>query len=273
MERAVEVYVEHFQKYLELATDRVILAKIPVYINIPREALHTAIGRSFGAVKEDLERGTTSAYPAHLRKVGRARAQNGTPIAEMISGLDIGFQVVTDDFKAIFGDDLAPRLWWEERRRELSYAGALAITEEFYTAREAIIGAQHREILKLTAPLIPLHEGALLMPLVGVITAERASYILESLLEGITRHRSQAVVIDVTGMLTDDASAMDHLLTAAHAARLLGAKVIVVGINPELARTIAKAGLNLGGITILGDLTSGMDHALRLLGLAITSVR
>jgi rsbT co-antagonist protein RsbR len=273
MERAIEVYVEHFQEYLEESTERVILANIPVYVNIPREALHGAIGRSFTAVKEDLERGTTTSYPTHLRNVGKARAQNGTPIGEIIAGLDLGFQVVTDDFKAIFGDDLAPRLWWEERRRELSYAGALAITSEFYTAREALIRAQHREILKLTAPLIPLHQGVLLMPLVGVITAERASYIIESLLQSITQHRSQAVIIDVTGMITVDESATDHLLHAAHAARLLGAHVIAVGIKPTLARGLARAGINLAGITILGDLTSGVEHALRLLGLAITRLR
>src|SRR5689334_12780729 len=70
MERAIEVYVEHFQDYLEQSTERVILARIPVYVSIPREALHGAIGRSFTAVKEDLERGTTITYPTHLRDVG-----------------------------------------------------------------------------------------------------------------------------------------------------------------------------------------------------------
>lgn len=273
MERAVQIYVAHLPDYLDKATEAVIGARIPVYINIPREALHGAISRSFHAVKEDLENGTTVVYPRHLRNVGRARAQNGTPIGEIIAGLDIGFQVVTDDFKAIFGDDLAPRLWWEERRRELSYAGALAITDEFYTAREAIIREQSGEILKLSAPIIPLHEGALLMPLVGVITRERASYIIESMLEGISRHRARSIIVDVTGMVILDETATTPLIQAAHAARLLGTKVIVVGISPELAKDLARSGADIGGVTILGDLTSGVECALRLQGLAITRLR
>ncbi|MEO5726258.1 MAG: STAS domain-containing protein [Byssovorax sp.] len=273
MERAVEVFVEHFQDYVDEATDRVVLAGIPVYVTIPREVLRGAILRAMTTVREDIERGTTSAYPTYLSQIGKMRAQNGTPVGEIISGLDYGFQVVTDGFKAVFGDDLSPRLWWEERRRELSYAGALAITSEFYTVREAIIGAQHREILQLAAPIIPLHEGVLLIPLVGMINAERAAHVIQSLLESIMRQRSQAVIIDVTGMHATDESATDHLLHAAQAARLLGAKVILVGISPEVARTFTKAGANLGGLTILGDLASGVEYALRLLGRAITRIR
>src|SRR6185369_10324370 len=100
-------------------------------------------------------------------------------------------------FKQTFGDELAPQLWWAERRREISYAGAIAVTNAFYQAREEIIAEQNRQILEIAAPIIPLHEGVLLMPVVGAITAERASHIIESLLDGIARQRSQAVIIDV----------------------------------------------------------------------------
>jgi rsbT co-antagonist protein RsbR len=273
MERAVEVFAQNFDDYLEESATRVIAAGIPVYANIPRDVLRTIIGRAFSTVLEDIRHGTTSNYTTYMGQVGKLRAQNGTPIAEMISGLNYGFQTVTDHFEATFGDDLAPRLWWEERRREISYAGALAVTDSYYTAREALIRAQNHEIMRLAAPLIPIHAGVLLLPVVGAINAERAANIIESLLDGIARQRSHVVILDVTGMYTTDESATDHLINAAHAARLLGAQVILVGIRPEVARTFARTGVNLGGITILGDLTSGVDHALRLRGLAITSVR
>ena len=201
------------------------------------------------------------------------RAQNGTPTGELIAGLDLGFQVVSEDFKAIFDDDLAPRLWWEERRREISYAGALAVTNACYRARETILAEQHREIMELAAPIIPVHEGVLLMPSVGAITAERAAHIIEALLDGIARQRSQAVITDVTGLGAADETATDYLLRAARAARLPGARVILVGISAALAVTFAKAGADLGGITVLGDLTSGVEHALRLRGRAITRIR
>ncbi|MEP7126175.1 MAG: STAS domain-containing protein [Byssovorax sp.] len=272
MERGIRVFTEHFEGYLDRATDRVLAAEIGVYASIPRPALRALIGRAFATVKRDLDEGTTSAYPEYLSQVGKVRAQSGMPIGEMIAGLDIGFQVVSDHFKSIFGDDLAPRLWWEERRREIGYAGALAVTNAFYQAREAIIAGQHREIMELAAPIIPLHEGVLLMPIVGAITAERAAHIIEALLDGIARQRSHVAILDVTGLGAADETATDHLLRAARSARLLGTRVILVGISPALAVTFAKAGADLGGITVLADLTSGVEHALRLRGRAITRI-
>ena len=272
MERAIRVFVEHFTEYVRQATDRVIAAAIPVYANIPRPVLETVIGRAFATIKADIEHQTCSAYPEYLRKVGTQRAQTGTPIREMISGLDHGFQVVSDHFEQIFTDDLAARLWWEQRRCEISYAGSLAVTDAFYTAREAIILEQNRMILRLAAPIVPLYDGVLLMPLVGTITAERAAHIIESLLDAIAQRRSHAVILDVTGMHVEDESAMDHLICAARAARLIGATVILVGISAGSAMTFTKSGIHLQGITVLGDLTSGVEYALRLCGRVITKL-
>lgn len=272
MERAIKVFTEQFAEYVRRSADRVVALAIPVYLNLPRPLLETLIGRAFATIKDDIEHQTCSAYPEYLRKLGLQRAQNGTPIREMISGLDHGFQVVTDDFEQVFADDPLARLWWATRRAELSYAGAIAVTDAFYTAREAIITEQNRMILRLAAPIVPIHDGVLLMPLVGTITTERAAHILESLLDGIARRSSHAVILDVTGMHVGDETATELLLHAARAARLLGATVILVGISAEGAVTFTKAGADLQGITVLGDLKSGVEHALRLSGRVITRV-
>jgi rsbT co-antagonist protein RsbR len=272
MERAVRVFTEHVTDYIRQSADRVVALEIPAYINLPRTVLEAAIGRAFATILVDIENQTCSAYPEYMRQAGLQRAQNGVQIREMISGLDHGFQVVTDSFAREFLDDLPARLWWETRRCELSYAGALAVMDAFYTAREAIIADQNRMILRLAAPIVPIHDGVLLMPLVGTITAERAAHILESRLQGIARQRSSAVILDVTGLHVEDEGAMDHLLQAARAARLLGATVILVGISAESARILTKTGADLHGITIRGDLKSGVEHALRLVGRIITKL-
>ena len=270
MDRAIKVFTEHFTEYVLRSADRVLALGIPVYVGLSRQVLETVIGRAFGTVKVDIENQTCSAYPEYLRQVGLQRAQNGTPIREMISGLDHGFQIVTEDFEQVFADDPLARLWWASRRGELSYAGTIAVTDSFYTAREALIAEQNRVIMRLAAPLVPIHEGVLLMPLVGTITAERAAHIIETLLDGIARRGSHAVILDVTGMHAADESATEVLLQAARAARLLGATVILVGVSAESARSFTKAGASLQGITVLGDLESGVEHALRLRGRVIT---
>ena len=269
MERAVKVYIEHLSDFVDQAVDRVLAAKIPLYAGMPREALRAAIARAFAAVAEDLTRGTTATYSAYLGQVGIQRAQHGAPINQMMIGLDHGFQVVSDHFEQAFADDLPAQLWWAERRREIGDSGFFALTDAFYTARDATIAEQHAQLLRLSAPIIPLHVGVLMLPLVGTLDEARAQRVIHALLDGVARHRSEVVILDITGVPFVDEAVAGHLVHAAQAARLLGAQVILVGIGPTIAATIVQTGINLGGITILANLEKGVEYALRLRGLAI----
>lgn len=273
MDRAVRVFIEHTEEYVDRAVDRVLAAGVPVYASYPRDVLRGFVAKAFGTVAADVAAGTTEAYPAYLRAIGAQRAKGGTPIAEMISGLNYGFQVVSDHFQEYFGDDLEPRLWWEARKYEIAYAGALAVMDAFYQTREAIIAEQNRQIITLSAPILPLSRGILVMPIVGALEGERASLITEALLQGVARNRSQVVILDVTGMHTVDDGAMDRLLRAAAAARLLGAKIVLVGIRPEAAVALTRRETDLGDVTVHADLTRGFEHALRLRDHSATTER
>lgn len=257
---------------VERSVDRVLSLNIPVYKGMPREVLRALVGRAFVKVGEDLKTGTPSVYPEYLRNLGLQRAAHGTPIREMIYGLNQGFDVVSETFKEVFPDDLEARLWWEERKHQISHAGALALTDAYYTAREAIIAEQHAQILRLSAPIVPLYSGVLLLPIVGALSQERSALILESLLESIARQRTEVVIIDVTGMHAECDDVAGQIARAARAAALLGARVIVVGISASVAVIFARGGVDLGGVTVLGDLKSGVERALQLKGRAITEI-
>jgi rsbT co-antagonist protein RsbR len=60
-----------------------------------------------------------------------------------------------------------------------------------------------------------------------------------------------------------------HLIRAARAAELLGAKAIFVGIRPAIAQALVHLGADLGGLKTLANLQAGIEHALHLQGLAI----
>jgi rsbT co-antagonist protein RsbR len=59
-----------------------------------------------------------------------------------------------------------------------------------------------------------------------------------------------------------DTQVANVLLRAAQAVKLLGARVIITGIRPEVAQTLVGLGLDLGDITTLATLQSGIAHAL-----------
>jgi rsbT co-antagonist protein RsbR len=115
-------------------------------------------------------------------------------------------------------------------------------------------------------PVVPVLDGVLVMPLIGVIDTERAGVLLVSLLKAIEQHRARIVILDMTGVPLIDTHVARVLLQANNAARLLGARTVLVGLRPELAQTIVALGVDLADLVTQADLQSGVSYALRALG-------
>ena len=128
--------------------------------------------------------------------------------------------------------------------------------------QQEIINAQALAIEELSTPLIPITDDILVMPLIGMMDSVRAKQIMHNLLEGLVASRGRVAIIDITGVPVVDTAVANALLQAAHAARLLGAEVILTGIRPEVAQTLVHIDAKLGAITTRGTLQSGIQHAL-----------
>lgn len=114
----------------------------------------------------------------------------------------------------------------------------------------------------LSTPLLPIADGVIVAPLVGQIDEARGAHFVEVLLEGIQRHSARVVLIDITGVPSIDAAAAEQLMRAARAARLLGTRTALVGISPQVARTMVEMGFETAGIETYADLRAGMRLAL-----------
>jgi anti-anti-sigma regulatory factor len=101
-------------------------------------------------------------------------------------------------------------------------------------------------ILELGCPIIPLMKGVLLVPLVGTIDSARAAQIIERVLEEVGRAQAERVLLDITGVLLVDTPVAAALIQTARAVGLLGAKVTLVGVRPEIAQSIVGLGVDLG---------------------------
>src|SRR5262249_22640418 len=100
----------------------------------------------------------------------------------------------------------------------------------------------------LGCPVIPLLQHVLLIPLVGAIDSNRAQQIIEAVLDGVSSYRASDVLLDITGVPLVDSQVANSLIQAARAAVLLGARVILVGIRPEIAQSIVGLGIDLSHI-------------------------
>ncbi|MGY4109746.1 anti-anti-sigma regulatory factor [Aeribacillus sp. SP014] len=80
------------------------------------------------------------------------------------------------------------------------------------------------------------------------------------------------VLIDITGVPVVDTMVAHHIIQAAEAVRLVGAKSLLVGIRPEIAQTIVNLGIDLSQITTKNTLQKGIEAALEMTNRKIVSM-
>jgi rsbT co-antagonist protein RsbR len=125
-----------------------------------------------------------------------------------------------------------------------------------------VIAAQQAALRELSTPIIPLTNDLVAMPLIGAIDSNRAQQVIETLLAGVADSRATTAILDITGVQVVDTQVANALLRAAQAVKLLGARVVLTGIRPEIAQTLVGLGLDLSGIVTRATLQSGIAFAL-----------
>lgn len=121
---------------------------------------------------------------------------------------------------------------------------------------------QAETILALSTPLIPIAEGVVVLPILGALDRQRIERLLETLLQGVVKHRTRVAILDLTGVLSPDAESVMGLMRVAQAARLLGARVVVTGVRPEVARTLVDLDQDLRGVTVISTLKQAVAQVL-----------
>jgi rsbT co-antagonist protein RsbR len=129
----------------------------------------------------------------------------------------------------------------EARARSSEYSNRL-------TEQVVMIERQQAAIQELSTPIIEVWTGALCVPIVGVLDSARATDLTATLLNTVMTKKAPFTIIDITGIEVMDTSTADHFIRMARSVRLLGAKCVLSGIRPAIARTIVHMGIDLSGI-------------------------
>lgn len=127
---------------------------------------------------------------------------------------------------------------------------------------------QHQQQLfetvqQLSAPLLPLNDGIVVLPIVGHVDTQRADAITHRLLHGVAQRRARIAILDVTGIAALDTHVLRLLLQTAAATRLLGADVLLAGITSAMAQVIVGQNVDLGGLQTYRDLESAVEAAMK----------
>jgi DNA-binding LacI/PurR family transcriptional regulator/anti-anti-sigma regulatory factor len=140
-----------------------------------------------------------------------------------------------------------------------------SLRERQATLQEAYDRERHLAdtIRELGCPIIPLLKGVLLVPLVGVIDAARAAEIIERVLQGVAGEQAEQVLLDITGVPLVDTQVAAALIQTAQTVGLLGAKVTLVGVRPEIAQSIVGLGVDLGVLDTRPTLAAALQSLIK----------
>ena len=180
---------------------------------------------------------------------------------------------VAETMENEFVHDDKSRSWFELRL--LPCRLGLVVVSLDSTERKAVETqmkeAYARALRELITPVIRLHAGVLLVPLIGSLDDERMSRVAENVLERVEKEGAKVVIFDVAGVPTMDTLVAHYLMQTTKMIRLLGARVIVTGLAAAAARTIVQLGVDLSTVETRSHLSEGIELALAHVGRVIAA--
>jgi anti-anti-sigma factor len=193
--------------------------------------------------------------------------------------LIIGFLgLAFDRFGSALRDALSTSLQRGHELEHVRESQELVIAERTTALQQALQSVEQREahlvetlselrasqqaVQELSAPVIPVLAGVLVAPLIGALDGARAATLTENLLKSVAQQHARYVIFDITGVPIVDTHVAQVLIQATSALRLLGAKVMLVGIRPEVAQTMVALNVDLGAVATYADLRDAIESLL-----------
>jgi len=246
---------------LDLARDAIIMRHPDgtlTYWNRGAEQMYGySADEAIGAVSHVL---LQTVFPADLREIERQLFADGHWEGDLMHRRRDGTPVFVSSRWMLRRDASGAVLEMFEINTDITARKAAEEAEK--RRQEEIIRAQAHAIAELSTPMIPITDGVLVMPLIGMMDSMRAKQVMDALLTGLAQSRGRVAILDITGVPVVDTATANALIQAAHAARLLGAEVILTGIRPEVAQTLVAIDAKLGAITTRGTLQSAIELVL-----------
>lgn len=215
---------------------------------------------------ECLKAGNYDSAETYIKKMAERGVLRGMISEHILGGLMILRDVYARSLLDKYRNDMAQLTAALDVYEPIADGFLALVAMAFIREREKVVLQQQEAIRELSTPVLQVREGVLIMPIIGLIDSLRAKQLTTQLLCAIRANRAKAVVIDITGVPAVDSKVANHLLQTVAAARLMGARVIVTGLSPDVAQALVYIGVDLSRLRTVGDLQEGIEEADRFLG-------
>lgn len=122
-----------------------------------------------------------------------------------------------------------------------------------------VLGLAREAIEELSVPVVRLTRSVAVLPLVGTIDTHRSKLIMETSLQKCMELEVEHLFIDLSGVPVIDTMVAHNLFKVINSLKLLGVKVTLSGMRPELAQTVVSLGISFEGFSIAGNLYQELE--------------
>lgn len=241
----------------------------PRYAAIPMEDLRPGFYKTVDVLIAAVHADDPDILYQRWIEISMIRAAQNVPPEELHAAARLLRQGAYAVIERSYAGDPAAELAAIKQLEHFLHASAPGIAEG-YVRYDAVVQSRLRSVVtELAVPVVPLYTGIVLLPLIGSIDPQRATQIMETLLEAIARELAEVAILDLTGVTAIDSQIAHHLLQTVRAVQLLGAEMVLVGISPALARTMVQHDLQLPNLALHANLAAGLEYALMRRGHSI----
>lgn len=150
------------------------------------------------------------------------------------------------------------------RTSELQSAlGEVEASERQLRATLDLLAHSQSAVRALSVPVLPITATTLVMPLVGLLDADRLELMQAQALENVSQSRVRTMVLDITGVPVVDSHVAHGIVRLVQSLSLMGVETTLAGIRPEVAQTLVGLGVSLGGLRTYSDLRKALQAAVR----------
>lgn len=147
----------------------------------------------------------------------------------------------------------------------------LDITERKLQELEAA-QIEEENLLKASIPISTLWEGILLLPLVGMLTANRAQSTMDAVLTSINETQAKVLILDLSGIAIMDTQVANYIFKIAKSTHLMGCTTTICGISPAVAETMVTLGIEVQDFHSTGSLQKALLKSLNHTGFELTKL-
>ncbi len=183
--------------------------------------------------------------------------------------------ISTDRFSNKLRSTLLKGLEREHELERLKQQQELLVAERTAELRAALTQVEQREqqltqtlaylrtaqdkVRELSIPVLPVLPRVLTIPLVGEINEARANVLMTNALAMIEREPVQHFIFDMSSVTNINKNVAAILIQTADALKLMDARVLLVGVQPDVVQTMLSLGRERNIFSMYPDLRSAIS--------------